>query len=235
MSKKGGYWISISDIMSAMMIVFLFISVAFLAELQEQQKTTDQLVQGYSDTKGDITKALHTEFDKDLNRWGATLDDENMSISFEDPDALFAQGSAELSPRFQEILNDFLPRYIELITRPEYKDEIQEVRIEGHTSSEWEGEMETDNSYFNNMRLSQQRTRAVLQYMFKEFPLNPDNKAWMMEKITANGLSYSQRKYMPDGHEDMQKSRRVEFRIRTNSEELMKKLEKLKDHNDKVH
>lgn len=232
MSKKNGYWVSAADIMSAMMIVFLFISVAFLAEIQDQQQVTNGLVQGYAETKGNINKALHQEFDKDLSRWGATLDDENMSISFEDPDVLFAPGSAELSPRFQEILNDFLPRYIELLTRPEYRDSIQEVRIEGHTSSEWHGELGTDNSYFNNMDLSQQRTRTVLQYMLTQFPLNPDNKAWMMKKITANGLSFSQRKYTSDGQEDMQRSRRVEFRIRTNAEE---KMEQLKENYDKNH
>lgn len=230
MSKKGGYWISISDIMSALMIVFLFISVAFLAELQSQQEMTDAIVQGYAETKGNIGQAMQDEFGNDLARWGATLDKDNLSIRFDNPETLFAQGSANLSPKFQTILNEFIPRFIALISRPEFRDAIQEIRIEGHTSSEWNGQMGTDEAYFRNMELSQARTRTVLRYMIN-MPVLKAEKPWMMQKITANGLSFS-RRIMVNGTEDMAHSRRVEFRIRTNSEE---KMQQLKEHYDKTH
>ena len=79
------------------------------------------------------------------------------------------------------------------------------------------------------MELSQARTRTVLQYMVN-MPAVQNEKAWMMQKITANGLSYSQR-IMVDGVEDMERSRRVDFRIRTNAEEKMEKLKEQYDAN----
>lgn len=229
MKLKNGYWVSISDIMSAMMIVFLFISVSFLAELQVQQKVTDEVINGYAETKGNLTEALKNEFKDDFTRWGAVLDEDTMSIRFDDPDVLFAKGSATLSLKFQQTLNEFIPRYVALLSQPEYRDAIQEIRIEGHTSSEWEGQVGTDQSYFKNMELSQARTRAVLQYILN-MPLLQSLKPWMIEKITANGLSYSQRR-MKDGVEDMVHSRRVEFRIRTNADEKMSELKKNYDKN----
>ena len=227
MRRKHSYWISISDIMSALMIVFLLISISYMAELTEQQQLTDEIVQGYAETKGDINKALEDEFSQDLDRWGAELKDG--AISFKNPEVLFAQGSANMSPQFQSILNEFIPRFIAVISRPEFRDAIQEIRIEGHTSSEWRVKTTPEESYFRNMELSQARTRTVLQYMVN-MPAVQNEKAWMMQKITANGLSYSQR-IMVDGVEDMERSRRVEFRIRTNAEEKMEKLKEQYDAN----
>ena len=48
--------------------------------------------------------------------------------------------------------------------RPEYKDGIAEIRIEGHTSSEWFDTVGLDMAYYNNMKLSQDRSRNVLKY-----------------------------------------------------------------------
>src|SRR5215472_5781181 len=46
---------------------------------------------------------------------------------------------SELKPEFQAILQDFFPRYVRILTSSKYRDAISEVRIEGHTSSDWNG------------------------------------------------------------------------------------------------
>ena len=43
---------------------------------------------------------------------------------------------------------------------------------------------------------------------------------WLIDNITANGMSYSQRIYK-NNVEDKEASRRVEFRVITNSEETI--------------
>ena len=50
---------------------------------------------------------------------------------------LFEQAEAVLKEKFQNILFDFFPRYVKILTSQKYKTDIEEVRIEGHTSSEW--------------------------------------------------------------------------------------------------
>ncbi|MGL5902502.1 MAG: hypothetical protein ACRCZO_07420, partial [Cetobacterium sp.] len=74
-------------------------------------------------------------------------------------------------------------------------------------------------SYFKNMELSQNRTRSTLQYVMT---LNSMRKheQFMIEKVTANGLSYSKR-VINYGIEDKKMSRRVEFRIRTKAEQKL--------------
>ena len=76
---------------------------------------------------------------------------------------LFSSGSAELQPKFKEILNDFFPRYVAILSNEKYVNDIEEIRIEGHTSSEWRVEVPAEQAYFNNMELSQNRTRKVLE------------------------------------------------------------------------
>ena len=74
-------------------------------------------------------------------------------------------GRSELSGRFKDILSDFFPRYLRILTRPTYRDSIEEVRIEGHTSRNWIIATSAENAYMLNMGLSQERTRSVLQFV----------------------------------------------------------------------
>ena len=73
--------------------------------------------------------------------------------------------------------------------------------------------------HLNNMELSQDRTHSVLSHCLINIGhLKADELTWARQKITANGLSSSNLFYS-DGKYDIDKSRRVEFRIRTNAEE----------------
>ena len=84
---------------------------------------------------------------------------------------------------------NFFPRYIRILSIPKYKENIEEIRIEGHTSSEWLNEIDSDRSYFKNMELSQDRTRSVLEYVL--ILVEGRQKEWCRTRITANGLSSS--------------------------------------------
>ena len=90
-------------------------------------------------------------------------------------------------------------------------DNIEEIRIEGHTNS--------NGGYYSNMELSQDRTRAVLQYCFSL--MSDDLEEWLKGLVTANGLSSSHLILKMNGEEDKDLSRRVEFRVRTNAEKQL--------------
>lgn len=55
------------------------------------------------------------------------------------------------------------PRYLDVLLQ--FRDSIDEVRIEGHTNSAWNERSTSDEAYFKNMKLSQGRTRSVLEYV----------------------------------------------------------------------
>ena len=225
MKKKiqaENHWMSISDMMSALMIIFLFIAISFMIKVNEQKKDMDKIIRESKQVKIEIYEALNKEFRDDFSQWGAELDQKTLSVRFKEPDVLFKPNSSRIEEKFIVILDDFFPRYLKVLNNPKFSDSIQEVRIEGHTSSEWRSDLGTDIAYLENMRLSQERARSVLTYVFG-LKL-PEQRDWLIKHLTANGLSFSQR-IENDGKENFEKSRRVEFRIRTNADEKMTQLE----------
>ncbi len=170
------------------------------------------MVHRYKRIKTQLYKDLQNEFKEDLKVWRATIDS-SLCIRFQEPSMLFDENKAVLKQPFKDILNDFFPRYIKVLNRPEYKDNIVEIRIEGHTNS--------NGGYFHNMELSQNRTRSVLEYCFSL--MSPKQIIWAKSLITANGLSSSQ-PILVHGVEDKSLSRRVEFRVRTNAEKQLEEI-----------
>ena len=84
------------------------------------------------------------------------------------------------------------------------------MKIEGHTSSEWSNST-LDEAYFNNMKLSQERTRSTLEKCYAQTPV--EMQEWVRKFVTANGMSFSRPVLLQDGSEDVVRSRRVEFTI----------------------
>lgn len=213
--SEDDHWISVSDLMAGLMVIFLFIAITYIRPVVETQNRIRDIVVAWKDSEVEIHNALQREFKNDLPKWHAELDRETLSIRFRAPDVLFDAGTANLQPEFKMILDDFFPRYLKVLHV--FQDAIAEVRIEGHTSSEWEGAATDDEAYFKNMALSQARTRSVLEYALGLPAVNPF-KEWAQAHLTANGLSSSQLVYR-GSHEDKARSRRVEFRVRTNTKE----------------
>jgi outer membrane protein OmpA-like peptidoglycan-associated protein len=210
-------WVSISDLMSALMIIFLFIAISYMHNVQQSQKNIKKVAVAYQEMQTDLYEELWNEFKDDLSGWQAVIEKETLTIRFEEPEVLFGIGSSDLTEKFQLILDDFFPRYVRIISSEKYKKNIDEIRIEGHTSSEWNGSTDEVDSYFYNMSLSQNRTRTVLQYCMN-MSREAEKENWFRRHITANGLSSSHLIFEGAGAEDKKKSRRVEFRTKTNAE-----------------
>ena len=197
-------------------MVFLFISIAFMRYVMIEQERIKEVAVAYQDTQVAIYDALVEEFEDDLAQWRARVDQESLSFEFQSPEVLFAVGSIELRDQFREILSDFFPRYLEVLRK--FRGSIDEVRIEGHTSSDWDGVTDETNAYFMNMNLSQGRTRSVLQFVYSILDeLSPDRE-WVRTQVAAVGFSSSRLITDDLGVEDREQSRRVSFRVITNAE-----------------
>ena len=213
------HWISISDMMAGLMVIFLFIAISYMLHVQAEQERIEQIAVTYEKLQSDLYADLEEEFKDDLNKWNAVLKEQTLSIRFKEPEVLFEPGSAEVRLAFQKILDDFFPRYIQILRRPKYMDDIAEIRIEGHTSSEWTENTSPEAAYIHNMKLSQGRTRSVLEYVLQIPSIRQSQKIqdWLKLHLTANGLS-SSKLIARNGVENKKESRRVEFRVRTNAE-----------------
>lgn len=215
--SSSSHWIPLADLMTGLMMVFMLLTAAFMLRVEQ---TTTMVVKEYEETKADMLRALQQEFEKDLEQWNAELLGD-MTIRFKDPTVLFATGSAELKPQFRRVLNDFFPRYVRLITSGKYRDAVKEIRIEGHTSSVWANSADAQSAYFQNMELSQARTRSALEFLLKLPPV-ANERDWLIQHVTANGLSSSRPLSKDDKSlQAQQVNQRVEFRIVTNASDRM--------------
>ena len=216
-------WISVSDLMAGLMMVFLFIAVIYAKDADQRAQNVSEIVTEWQDSELEIYEALEQEFRDDLQRWQASIQKETLTIRFASPEILFARGSDEITPEFAAILDDFVPRYIDLLYS-KFKNQIQEVRIEGHTSSEWQLDSSETEAFIGNMELSQRRTRSVLEHALAIPKLDSETEIpWMRATVSANGLS-SARLIFQDNVEDREASRRVEFTIRTRTKEALFKI-----------
>ena len=205
-------WVSISDLMAGLMIIFLFVALVYI--LRHQRR-----VDSYQEVRLQIFNELQQEFETDLKRWNAEIDSGDLSIRFKDIELLFKQGKSEIPLKFKTILNDFFPRYLAILV-PKYTNEIKEMKIKGHTSSEGKKNQSFLESYFYNMELSQDRTRNVLKYIMNQ-STSQKYRNWLIKTMTANGLSFSQL-IIIDGKENRESSRRVEFEIQTRVDKILK-------------
>ena len=231
------YWIPLSDLMTGLMMIFMLVAIVFMVKVEAEKdhvevqrkiaedarsdaERKEQLMRDvaekYYEIRTQLFDDLQREFATDLPRWKAKLDPD-LTIRFEEPDVLFDQGKAELKQQFKDILSDFFPRYVRIIGGEKYRGSIEEVRIEGHTSTNWSTLTSRDEAYFRNMDLSQSRTRSALQYVLL-LPQLSGQKPWLTARLTANGLSSSRPRLQADGVENEQASRRVEFRVRTDAD-----------------
>ncbi|MDJ0686437.1 MAG: OmpA family protein [Alphaproteobacteria bacterium] len=199
-------------------MVFLFIAVIYAQDANQRTENVSEIVNEWRDSEQDIWEALWREFEGDLERWNAEIDRDTLTVRFVAPEVLFEAGSSELALRFEEILDDFIPRYVALLN-DRFSEQVREVRIEGHTSSEWGDSTDLTEAFLNNMELSQQRTREVLSYALS-IPAVSEFRSWIRSTVSANGLS-SARLIIANGTEDKVRSRRVEFTIRTKTKEAL--------------
>jgi outer membrane protein OmpA-like peptidoglycan-associated protein len=208
-------WISISDMMAGLMMVFLFIAVLFMSEVQKEQKAIKEIAESYQNIQQQLFKDLSEEFKQDLKVWDAEILSDN-TIRFKSPEILFDTNSSDLKALFIAVLDDFFPRYLDILTNNKYKKQIKEIRVEGHTSSIWNNTTR-EQSYINNMSLSQNRAKSVLAYSYN-ITNSVNNKIFLENVFRANGMSFSNL-IKNNGEEDIQASQRVEFRVITKAEE----------------
>ena len=214
--EEEGHWISVADLMSGLMMIFMLVAIVFMVNVEiERDKIRDVAIL-YDTLRTQLYEDLNREFAPDMPRWGAELD-KDLTFRFTNTDVMFDQGKADLKPEFKQILSEFFPRYLRIITAEKYRHDILEVRIEGHTSSDWAGATSADDAYIRNMDLSQQRTRSALVYVL-ELPQVEAEKPWLKGHLTANGLASAKVIKDEQQREDANRSRRVEFKVRTDAE-----------------
>ena len=222
---KNNVWMSVSDLMTGLMVIFLFVAIAYIKRVQNNQT----LLTEYVDNRKTLHDKLIAEF-KEESKQGKISIDGDLSMRFENAQTQFAPGSWELTPAFKKELANYIPRYLNKLLDAKMNDKIKEIRIEGHTDNVPYQQLDPD-PYYANLILSQRGALSVMQYIrnLPEYKQYSKARRDSLEYwFTANGMSYG--RALDDNGEyihkslksiNKSKSRRVEIRLITVGEEML--------------
>ena len=211
--KSEDHWMSVSDLMAGLMMVFLFISISLLVKERSKVKNIQDKINETNSLYKKMKDVLTKEFKKDFKRWGMDWDKSFLAdgtIRFESPRIIFSAGSYELKPRFKEILKSFCPRYVKKLQNSFKSEKIHEIRIIGHASSDWNTRRHKTKA-FENVKLSIKRALVVHEFCYQE--IGSGNRQWLSKKTTTIGAGFVHLRKDHKGKEKKHSSRRVEFKV----------------------
>ena len=192
---------------------------AATAKLEEQQLALTAQVRRIDDLIG-----IRTVMIQDLStslaaaNLKATVDPNNGDIIL-DSTVFFDTAKSTIKEEGQELLNSFIPVYLDVLLREEYADYLGEIIIEGHTDS--------SGSYNTNLKLSQDRALQVALYCLDMPSLTSAQKHRLQQILTAKGRSYADMVYNADGTENAEASRRVEFKFSLKDTEMIEEMNRI--------
>ena len=114
--EENAYALSTGDLMAGLLFIFILLLMGALLQVQEKAEQDEEVVRRYDKIKTQLYIDLQDEFKEDLKVWRATIDS-SLCIRFQEPAMLFDNNKAILKPLFKDILNDFFPRYFEVLVR----------------------------------------------------------------------------------------------------------------------
>ena len=189
------------------------------AKLEEQQLALASQAERIDDLIG-IRTTMIRELSSSLTaaNMKATVDPNTGDIVL-DSSVFFETGKSTIKEEGQELLNRFIPVYLNVLLQDKYANYLGEIIIEGHTDS--------TGTYESNLKLSQDRALQVALYCLNMPSLTGDQKLKLQEILTAKGRSYSDLVYTADGKEDPDASRRVEFKFSLKDAEMIAEMNRI--------
>ncbi|MFS0672143.1 OmpA family protein [Ornithinibacillus sp. 179-J 7C1 HS] len=211
-SDEGHFWPSFTDVLTIILLCFILIFIVMMViksfQIEEMKRTIDQIM----GVRVNLVNELKSEFND--SEAGITVDNKTGAIIF-DTDILFEFDRAELKPESYQFLDEFVPKYLDVLLGSGYEDYVAEIIIEGHT--------DRSGSYLYNLELAQNRAYSVASYILgEEFPYK-NIQDHLQDKLTVNSKSYSDFRTDENGEYSAESSRRVEFKFRLKDEEILNK------------
>lgn len=205
--KRGGkdepekpFWISFSDLMTALMVLFLVaMSVALLAVT----KTVTEAERARAEREKDL-KWLLEQVEQAAHQFPGVSVDRNRNVIDFGEKALFDTGSHQLKASQATLLKQFVPKVLEIARSQIGQQWLKRIVVEGFTDQR--------GTYLFNLNLSLQRSQRVLCVLLNsptsdETEMSPDEQEQIRELFLVGGYSFNSAK------PSLEESRRIEFRL----------------------
>lgn len=191
------FWISFSDLMTALMVLFLVaMTVALLAitheisEAERQKATREE----------EINHLLHRLQEAARDFPGVTV--RGPTIDFGER-ARFDTNSHRLTEEQARLLRRFVPKALQLARDPLGRQWLKRISVEGFADAR--------GSYLHNLNLSLQRSERVLCALLappgSAEALSPEDRRLVREIFLVSGASFNALKASPEA------SRRIEMKL----------------------
>lgn len=246
-SSGRSYWQSYSDMMAALLLVFILIMSSVLLH---STKLYDEKIEEQKNAQEEIDRqlALVEEKNKQLEEQSVIMEEQQKQLDkiigvkaqiIEQLSDIFSNSNltAAVDPTTGSIMLDasilydlnkselkengkmFLNEFLPLYFSVLLSDEV----IPYISEIIIEGHTDSSGTYMANLKLSQDRALSVSQYCIESYGKNvsPETLSEMEKMIEATGRSYNDLIYNEDGTENSDASRRVEFKFRLKDDEMI--------------
>ena len=192
---------SLTDLMTSLMVIFILLLLVFVSHTAAKDAVlTDVLLAKLKQDlkpQGFSTQSIRPD-PKDRNAILVIVPGKLMNFDVQKSD-LKADG--------KRFLWHYIPAMANVLYDEQFRSSIDSVVVEGHTDAQRWGKTQEE-SQNNNLRLSQDRSMAVVKEALASLHTKPKYREYFLEKLSATGR----------GEQDPEKtdteSRRVIFRIR---------------------
>ncbi|MEM4408117.1 MAG: OmpA family protein [Candidatus Caldarchaeum sp.] len=219
-----GFAYSMVDLMTSLVVIFILLLVYFLDLAHQRAEAEQRRIE--EEKRRTETQKQQTESNRELviTRLQKELVAVNPSIQVKpderDPLTLliivpeellrFEENQASLREVGKDFLNRFTPTLTAVLCAPDLQGKVDSLIIEGHTNSRGEE--------WRNIPLSTERATKVTLYSLdflrnKKLP----GLECFLTLASANGRGPRDPILDSDGKEDLEKSKRVEFKVRVRS------------------
>lgn len=222
-SDDGHYYISISDLMTSLLFIFvLILAYMMLSFVEKQEQLSDEIkkLEQNIEARKDLLQLLKDELIKE--NINVDIDKENGNMRLKS-DLLFQSGSADISQEGKRQIGKIAKMLVLKLQEEKYISAIDTVFIEGHTDNV----PITSNKHgrnWTNKELSSQR--AINTFIEMNFETN--NEILYLKNIKNKSLlsysGYAETRPLcfENNDECRNKNRRIEFYFTVNTPEIKK-------------
>lgn len=214
--EEGNYWLTLSDVMTSLMIIFLLLFVYKILDFNNTIKNYNSALASKEAKIQELSSVRTKIVERLVNQFGDAIKiDKNTGAIQLKSEILFDPDKSELKPEGKVFLASFIPKYLNvLLGDKEIKENLSRIIVEGHTDD--------DGEYIYNLELSQNRALSVVKYILED-KANESYRNDIEKFFCGIGRSKSDL-IIKDNVVQKLDSRRVEFKFQLKDEDTIKSI-----------
>lgn len=204
---ENPFWISYSDLMTALTIMLILMVSAFLLRVHQEKKRLDEQKKTI-DEQQQVKKEIITQLLARLGkRYPVVIDQRTGAVTIADQ-ILFGFDQSTLTDAGKAFLKQFVPDYAGILLKEKrIREHIAQIMVVGFADKK--------GTYNINLLRSVERAYAVSTFVFDGIPSFPEREA-LRQVLSTNGRSFMDLKASDA------LSRRVEFKFQMKDWDLVK-------------